>query len=112
MKKLLLVSCVVLFAMISRAQPGTISLNLDAGYNFGANMNYDNVTLNPQGAFQWGGGFEFFPTWDQSIEIKYLRSDPTVAIKNSLIPYNDVSASMTYLLFWWNKNFCFSVEKF
>jgi len=103
MKKILLISGLVLFTMVLRAQPGTISLNLDAGYNFGANMHYDNVTLNPQGAFQYGGGLEFFPTWDQSVEIKYLRSDPTVAIKDALLPYDDASASMNYILLGWNK---------
>ena len=105
MKKLLFIIAFALSAVSLQAQPGTISLNLDAGYNFASTMNFDAFSLKPQGAFQYGGGLEYFPAWDQSVEIKYLRSDPTVQITNTLTKINDVSASFNYILFGWNKYF-------
>jgi hypothetical protein len=107
MKKLLFVSAIVLCSVALRAQPGTISLNLDAGYNFGSTMNLDAGEIKPAGAFQWGGGLEFFPSYDQSIELKYLRSSGSVEISPMVVgkPFNNSDLSMNYLMLGWNKYF-------
>jgi hypothetical protein len=108
MKKLFLFSAIVLCATALRAQPGTLSLNLDAGYNFASTVNLDGGTIKPQGAFQYGGGLEFFTAWDQSVELKYLRSDPTVNIDffyNGSRKQKTAEASMNYILLGWNKYF-------
>jgi hypothetical protein len=113
MKKLLLFSAIVLCAVALRAQPGTISLNLDAGYNFASTVNLDGGTIKPQGALQYGGGLEFFPNWDQSIEIKYLRSDPTVNVNyfvSSVGKNYSTTGSQNYILLGWNKYFGMNPE--
>jgi hypothetical protein len=108
MKKLFLFSAIVLCAVTLRAQPGTLSLNLDAGYNFASTVNLDGGTIKPQGALQYGGGFEFFTFWDQSVEIKYLRSDPSVNVSyyiNSARKDYTTTGSQNYILLGWNKYF-------
>ena len=104
MKKILFVLVAVLGSMILRAQPGTLSLNLDAAYNFGATVHLDAGEVKIPGAFQYGGGLEFFPAWDQSVEIKYLRSSSTAEINKLTTKYTN-DASMNYILLGWNKYF-------
>jgi len=104
MRKLFLLFGIVLCSVVLRAQPGTMSVNLDAGYNFGANVNLDAGEVHIPGAFQYGGGLEYFATWDQSVELKYLRSSSTAEVKAlASTVTNDVS--MNYILLGWNKYF-------
>jgi len=105
MKKILFVSLIVLFSVALRAQPGTISLNLDAGYNFGSTINFDVANAKPQGALQWGGGFEYYTMWDQSIELKYLRSSTDIELNIPKSSIDVTSGSFNYILLGWNKYF-------
>jgi hypothetical protein len=109
MKQLLLISGIVLCSVTLRAQTGTISLNLDAGYNFGATVHFDPAYAKPQAAFQWGGGFEYFTFDDQSVELKYLRSATTFPLYSDVggVPLNADAdcGSVNYILLGWNKYF-------
>jgi len=105
MKKLLFVFGILLGTLVMRAQPGTLSLNLDAGYNFGSTINFDVASAKPQGALQWGGGFEYFTMWDQSIELKYLRSATDIELNIPKSPTDVTSGSFNYILLGWNKYF-------
>jgi hypothetical protein len=75
MKKLLLITSIVLCVLALRAQPGTISLNLDAGYTFGSKVNFDAAYTDVQAAFRYGGGIEYFADFNKSITLKYHRMD-------------------------------------
>lgn len=75
MKKILLISSIVLCVIALRAQPGTISLNLDAGYTFQSKVNFDAAYTEVQGAFRYGGGLEYFADFNKSITLKYHRMD-------------------------------------
>jgi len=75
MKKILLITSIVLCVVALRAQPGTISLNLDAGYTFGSKVNFDAAYTDVQGAFRYGGGIEYFADFNKSITLKYHRMD-------------------------------------
>jgi hypothetical protein len=75
MKKTLLITSIVLCTVAMRAQPGTISLNLDAGYTFGSTVNFDAAHAHVDAAFQYGGGLEYFTDFNKSVEVKYDRMD-------------------------------------
>lgn len=75
MKKILLITSIVLCTVTLRAQPGTISLNLDAGYTFQSKVNFDAAYTEVQGAFRYGGGIEYFADFNKSITLKYHRMD-------------------------------------
>jgi hypothetical protein len=106
MKRLLIIFGILFSTLVMRAQPGTFSLNLDAGYNFSSTINFDITTAKPQGAFQWGGGFEYFIMRDQSVELKYLRSSPDIELNISQSPvYPNSTGSFNYILLGWNKYF-------
>jgi hypothetical protein len=106
MKILLFVFCILLSALAMRAQSGTFSLNLDGGYNYGSTIDFDITSAKPHGAFQWGGGFEYFIFRDQSIELKYLRSSPDIELIISKSPvYPNSAGSFNYILLGWNKYF-------
>ncbi|NTW26275.1 MAG: hypothetical protein HGA37_16365, partial [Lentimicrobium sp.] len=75
MKKILLIASIFMSAFVMQAQPGTISLNLDAGYTFGSRVDFDNFYSDVDGAFQYGGGIEYFADFNKSIELKYMRMD-------------------------------------
>jgi len=75
MKKILLITSIVLSTVALRAQPGTISLNLDAGYTFHDKVNFDAAYTDVQAAFRYGGGIEYFADFNKSITLKYHRMD-------------------------------------
>jgi len=75
MKKILLITSIVLCVIALRAQPGTISLNLDGGYTFQSTVNFDAAYTEVQGAFRYGGGIEYFADFNKSITLKYHRMD-------------------------------------
>ncbi|MHC1778002.1 MAG: hypothetical protein AB9834_21555 [Lentimicrobium sp.] len=75
MKKIVLIVSIFMSALAMQAQPGTISLNLDAGYTFGSTVNFDALYTEVEGAFQYGGGIEYFADFNKSMELKYLRMD-------------------------------------
>jgi hypothetical protein len=80
MKKILMITSIVLCVIALRAQPGTVSLNLDAGYTFGSTVNFDAAHAHVDAAFQYGGGIEYFSDFNKSIEVKYLRMDTHVPL--------------------------------
>jgi hypothetical protein len=75
MKKILLITSIVLCVIALRAQPGTISLNLDAGYTFHDEVNFDAAYTDVQAAFRYGGGIEYFADFNKSFTLKYHRMD-------------------------------------
>jgi len=105
MRKFLLVSGILLFSVALRAQQGTMSINLDAGYNFGATVKFDVGEVKPQGGFQWGGGLEYFTFSDQSVELKYLRNATTFPVYVAGIQKNSGAdcGATNYILLGWNK---------
>lgn len=106
MKKLFLIATILFCAVVMRAQqPGTLSLNVDAGYNFGSTVNFDAAHAKFDGAFQYGGGFEFFTSYDQSVELKYLRSATTAHIDGLNNEKFAGDVSLNYILLGWNKYF-------
>jgi opacity protein-like surface antigen len=109
MKKLLLITGIVICTFTLRAQPGTISLNLDAGYTFHDKVNFDAAYTDVQAAFQYGGGIEYFKDFNKSIEIKYLRMDTYFPLYKQngerLNPENEYKGSVNYVLFGVNNYF-------
>jgi hypothetical protein len=109
MKKLLLLGIIILCAISIHAQPGTISLNLDAGYTFHDEVNFDAAYTDVQGGFQYGGGIEYFADFNKSIEIKYLRMDTHFPLYTQagveINPDNDYKGSVNYILVGGNNYF-------
>ncbi len=75
MKKILFLGVIILCAITIHAQPGTISLNLDAGYTFHDKVDFDAAYTDVQAAFRYGGGIEYFAGFNKSITLKYHRMD-------------------------------------
>jgi Outer membrane protein beta-barrel domain len=74
MKKITAIIGFVLLALAVNAQaPKTVSLNVYGGYTFTDRVRFDAAYADVMGAFQWGGGLEYFPTRDNSVELKYQR---------------------------------------
>jgi outer membrane protein W len=107
MKKILLITSVVMCAITLSAQTGTISLNLDAAYTFKANVNFDAANANVEAAFQYGGGVEYFTTDNSSVELKYLRMDTHIPLYVDDVQLNpDIDkGSVNYILLGGNKYF-------
>jgi hypothetical protein len=109
MKKILLVTSIVLSVAALRAQPGTISLNLDAGYTFGSTVNFDAAYSEVQGAFRYGGGIEYFADFNRSIVLKYHRMDTYFPLYTQagvrINTDNDYKGSVNYILVGGNNYF-------
>jgi hypothetical protein len=75
MKRILLIASIVLCVVALQAQPGTISLNLDAGYTFHDEVQFDAAYTDVEAAFRYGGGIEYFVDFNKSITLKYHRMD-------------------------------------
>ena len=102
MKKLLIIISIALSVGALRAQPGTISLNLDAGYTFHDKVNFDAFYTDVQAAFRYGGGIEYFAGFNKSVTLKYHRMDTYFPLyRNSGVqinPSNDNKGSVNYIL--------------
>jgi hypothetical protein len=109
MKKTLLLAVIILCAVTIYAQPGKISLNLDAGYTFGSTVDFDASHTHVDAAFQYGGGLEYFTDFNKSIEVKYLRMDTHMPfyVGNSSEQYNSGKdkGSVNYILLGGNNYF-------
>jgi hypothetical protein len=109
MKKILLITSIVLCVIALRAQPGTISLNLDAGYTFQDKVNFDAAYTEVQGAFRYGGGIEYFMDFNKSIQLKYHRMDTYFPLYTQggvrINTDNDYQGSVNYILLGWNSYF-------
>ena len=75
MKKTILIITIAICSIALKAQPGTISLNLDAGYTFQSKVNFDAAYTEVQAAFRYGGGIEYFAGFNKSMTLKYHRMD-------------------------------------
>jgi len=109
MKKILLITSIVLCVLAIRAQPGTISLNLDAGYTFGSKVNFDAAYTDVQGAFRYGGGLEYFTDFNKSITLKYHRMDTYFPLYTQggvrINTDSDYKGSVNYILIGGNNYF-------
>jgi opacity protein-like surface antigen len=76
MKQILSVLCVLFLSLSLNAQTSrSVSLNVYGGYTFQERVKFDAAFTDIQDGFQWGGGLEFFTSYNKSIELKYLRMD-------------------------------------
>ena len=76
MKQYSLLLVVFLSAIGMQAQDArSFSLNLYGGYNFSDELDYDGYSATIEDGFQYGAGFEYFFSTNNSVELKYLRSD-------------------------------------
>lgn len=60
----------------------SFSLNLYGGYNFSDKLDYDGYSATIEDGFQYGAGFEYFFSTNNSVEIKYLRTDVKIPLDN------------------------------
>lgn len=56
----------------------SFSLNLYGGYNFSDKIDYDGYSATIEDGFQYGAGFEYFFSTNNSVELKYLRTDTKI----------------------------------
>lgn len=81
MKQYSLLLVLFLSAMGANAQEGrSFSLNLYGGYNFSDKLDYDGYSATIEDGFQYGAGFEYFFSTNNSVEIKYLRTDVKIPL--------------------------------
>lgn len=109
MKKILLIISIFLCTIALHAQPGTISLNLDAGYTFQSTVNFDAAYSEVQGAFRYGGGIEYFADFNKSFTLKYHRMDTHFPLYRQngeqINSDNDSKGSVNYILIGGNTYF-------
>ncbi|MEG2102275.1 MAG: outer membrane beta-barrel protein [Flavobacterium sp.] len=81
MKKYSLFLVFFLFVIGMNAQDArSFSLNLYGGYNFSDSIDYDGYSATVEDGFQYGAGFEYFFSTNNSVELKYLRADTKLPI--------------------------------
>jgi opacity protein-like surface antigen len=74
MRKSFLLIALTCLAFTSFAQePRSVSLNVYGGYTFTDRVRFDASYADVKGAFEWGGGLEYFTMRDNSIELRYRR---------------------------------------
>ena len=109
MKRILLILSIAISSITLIAQPGTISLNLDAGYTFQSRVNFDAAYTEVQGAFRYGGGIEYFANFNKSITLKYHRMDTyfPLYLQNGeqINTDNESKGSVNYILLGGNSYF-------
>ncbi len=62
----------------------SFSLNLYGGYNFSDKLDYDGYSATIEDGFQYGAGFEYFFSTNNSVEVKYLRTDVKIPLDDPL----------------------------
>lgn len=103
MKRILFLFAISCLAMEAKAQePRSISLNIYGGYTFTDRVRFDASYADVKGAFEWGGGLEYFTMRDNSIELRYRRMSTNSPIYgpngNQLNKDNDQSSAQFILL--------------
>lgn len=103
MKKLMMIMAIALVAFKANAQdPNSISLNVYGGYTFTDRVRLDASYTDVKGAFEWGGGLEYFLHRDNSIELRYRRMATNTPLYgpagNQLNKDNDESSAQFILL--------------
>ncbi|SHG26414.1 outer membrane beta-barrel protein [Flavobacterium defluvii] len=85
MKQYSLLLAVFLSVIGMQAQDArSFSLNLYGGYNFSDKLDYDNYSATIEDGFQYGAGFEYFFSTNNSVEVKYLRTDVKIPVYGPL----------------------------
>ncbi|NTW23738.1 MAG: hypothetical protein HGA37_03475 [Lentimicrobium sp.] len=109
MKKIFLLGSFILSTITILAQPGTVSLNLDAGYTFQSTVDFDAAYTEVQGAFRYGGGIEYFADFNKSVVLKYHRMDTDFPLYlqngEQLNSDRDSKGSVNYILIGGNNYF-------
>ncbi|HSF44490.1 MAG TPA: hypothetical protein VLA58_00725 [Chitinophagaceae bacterium] len=114
MKKITAIIAGILMAIsVSAQEPRTVSLNLYGGYTFMDRVRFDAAAADVQGGFQWGAGLEYFPTRDNSIELKYQRMDtdfPLYLYNGNQINKGNESGAVSFITFGGNHYFSGAVN--
>jgi len=79
----------------------SFSLNLYGGYNFSDDLDYDGYRATVEDGFQYGAGFEYFFSTNNSVEVKYLRADtkiPFYAPAGNQLNAGDDKGAFNYVL--------------
>ena len=121
MKKLLLITGVLLSGIGAIAQEqGDLGLNLYGGYTFDDNISENLISVDINGAFQYGLGVELYMSSTKSIELKYLRMDTktpifapslTAPFNVSQVNVDNDKTAINYVLIGGNNYFPTSNEK-
>ena len=97
----LLLFALLLSPMAFAQDSGTMSLNLYGGYTFSDRVDYNNSYGYVEEAFQYGGGLEYFYYQNNSIELKYLRTDNHMPVYGPLgaqLNQGDDKGAINYIL--------------
>jgi opacity protein-like surface antigen len=107
MKNYKLILIAFLFSVGMMAQDrGSVVLDVYGSYVFSNRVNFDYGHITIGDGFQYGAGFEFFPQKSSSVEIKYLRIDPTFKIDvPGIIDDRKGSGAINYVLLGGNHYF-------
>ena len=108
MKKFTLLLIGFLFSAGMMAQDrGSVILDLHGSYTFSNNVNFDYGHIKIGDGFTYGGGFEFFPQKNSSVELKYLRLDTSMKVDKPNPNENDVhgNGAFNYILIGGNHYF-------
>ncbi len=102
----MMVLMVIASAAFAVAQKGTFSFNATGGYTFKERVNFDLSYANVSDGFQYGGGFEYYTSNAQSVELSYQR----IAVDFPLYgpagaKLSDGSGSVNYILLGGNSYF-------
>jgi opacity protein-like surface antigen len=102
MKKYGLLLVVFLSGLGMNAQDsGSFSANLYGSYNFGDKIDYDGYSAKLEDGFQYGAGLEYFFSTNNSVELKYLRSDthiPFYKPDGSQVNKGDDKGALNFIL--------------
>lgn len=102
MKHLGLLLIAVLAGTVLHAQErGSTSINLYGGYNFSDRVEFGNSYGYVEEAFQYGGGIEYFYYHNNSVEVKYLRTDTNMPLYGPLgtkLNAGDDKGAINYIL--------------
>lgn len=102
MKKYGLLLVVFLSGLGMNAQDsGSFSANLYGSYNFGDKIDYDGYSAKLEDGFQYGAGLEYFFSTNNSVELKYLRSDthiPFYKPDGSQVNSGDDKGALNFIL--------------
>lgn len=109
MRKFIMIMAIAMLAAKANAQdPNSISLNVYGGYTFTDRVRLDASYADVKGAFEWGGGLEYFLHRDNSIELRYRRmatNSPLYGPAGNQLNKNNDKSSAQFILFGGNHYF-------
>jgi hypothetical protein len=111
-----LFAAILLFTVstVNAQGPGSIALNVYGGYTFPDRVRLDNYYTDIQGAFEWGGGLEYFVRRNKSIELKYLRMDTRFPLYSPLgnqVNKNNDNGALNFILLGGNNYFARTTDQ-